>query len=392
MTIDTVVSASASTPAHTDRRRHLYHERKQRPESLHSFPVTCMPNLPAHGRLSPATPLDLLWQAPVITALVLTGEMLAAVLALAPGIGGNRWVYFGLTSLLIQWISLLTLTTLYALRRQLGRLRPNAIANISLLILLAVTGLACALVWALLHDLLIFPLGNWKALWIQFIGIALTVGVLGLTAFQNHWRARQFAVRAKQAELDALQARIHPHFLFNTLNTGIALLHQHPEAAERLLIDLADLFRAALAGPSQVTLEQELSLAKRYLEIEALRFGSRLQVEWQLPIPLPLIQVPTLGIQTLIENAIRHGIEPSTEGGKVTICVRCLGGELQICIANDLPTTNRTISTGHRIGLNAVRSRLHQLSGGKGRIDTDIKDRRYIATIVLPLTQPPSLR
>ena len=90
-------------------------------------------------------------------------------------------------------------------------------------------------------------------------------------------------MRAKQSELQALQARIRPHFLFNTLNTGAALVHPRPEEAERLLLDLADLFRAALAGPRQILLEDELSLARRYLEIEALRFGERLQVRWELP-------------------------------------------------------------------------------------------------------------
>src|SRR5690606_11628475 len=105
------------------------------------------------------------------------------------------------------------------------------------------------------------------------------------------------AVRAKQAELEALQARIRPHFLFNTLNTGAALVHARPGEAERLLLGLSDLFRAALAGPGELPLEDELGLARRYLEIEALRFGPRLQVNWQLPAPLPEVWVPTLSIQ-----------------------------------------------------------------------------------------------
>ncbi|KLD70323.1 hypothetical protein Y886_42630, partial [Xanthomonas hyacinthi DSM 19077] len=157
--------------------------------------------------------------------------------------------------------------------------------------------------------------------------------------------------------------------------------------AERLLLDLADLFRAALGGPSEVSLEHELSLTRRYLEIETLRFGARLQVTWLLPAPLPLIQVPTLGIQTLAENAIRHGVEPSATGGVVTITVRRVDGMLQVRVANDLPTTPSKDSTGHRIGLKAVRSRLQHLTGGAGRVDTMIEDGRYIATITLPVPQ-----
>ncbi|NIK10154.1 two-component system sensor histidine kinase AlgZ [Xanthomonas arboricola] len=329
-------------------------------------------------------PLDLLLQPRVIASVILTGEMLAAVLALAPGIRDSRWVYFGLTSLMIQWISILTLVALHAMRRQLRSLRPNTIAHLSLATLLAVTGVACALVWALFGDLLNLLGGNWWALWLQVNGIAVTVGLLGLLAFQNHWRAQQMAVRAKQAELDALQARIHPHFLFNTLNTGAVLIHQRPEAAERLLLDLSDLFRAALAGPSQIVLEQELSLTRRYLEIEQLRFGSRLCVEWQLPTPLPLVLVPTLCIQTLAENAIRHGVEPATEGGAVTLSVAITSNQLQIQVTNCIPTASRENSGGHRIGLNAVRSRVEQLTNGIGNVDTEIKDGRHFATIHLP--------
>ncbi|MCL1553639.1 sensor histidine kinase [Xanthomonas nasturtii] len=329
-------------------------------------------------------PLDLLLQPRVIASVIMTGEMLAAVLALAPGIRENRWIYFGLTSLLIQWISILTLATLHALRHRLQPLRPNTIANLSLAALLAVTGVACFLVWVLFGNLLSTVGGSWWALWLQVNGIALAVGLLGLMAFQNHWRAQQMAIRAKQAELDALQARVHPHFLFNTLNTGAALIHQRPEAAERLLLDLSDLFRAALAGPSQILLEQELSLTRRYLEIEQLRFGSRLNVKWQLPSPLPLVLLPTLGIQTLAENAIRHGVEPATEGGTVTLSVATTSGQLQIQITNSLPSASSVSSSGHHIGLNAVRSRVEQLTNGIGRVHTEIKDGRHFATIHLP--------
>jgi two-component system sensor histidine kinase AlgZ len=330
-------------------------------------------------------PIELLWQPSVIISVILIGEMLAAVLALAPGIQEGRWVYFGLTSMLVQWISLLTLTTLYLARKRLSRWSPNAIANLALIILLAITSIVLTIVWAILQDLFALPSGSWKALWLQFSGIALSVGLLGLLIFQNYWKARRFALLAKQAELDVLHARIHPHFLFNTLNTGAALIHLRPEAAERVLLDLADLFRAALSGSSEVSLEQELSLTRRYLEIEALRLGQRLQIEWNLPTPLPTASVPTLAVQTLAENAIRHGVEPSQEGGLVSLQVTETQGQLQLRVANDLPINPMAANTGHRIGLNAVRSRVHELTHGLGTVDTAIVDGRYIATISIPI-------
>src|SRR3546814_19297226 len=122
-------------------------------------------------------------------------------------------------------------------------------------------------------------------------------------------------------------ARVRPHFLFNTLNSGIALVRQRPEQAEELLLGLSDLFRAALARPHDVALGEELALVRRYLEIEAVRFGPRLRVAWRLPEPLPEVAVPALSVQALVENAVRHGIELSPEGGGIAIGVGAGGGE-----------------------------------------------------------------
>src|SRR3546814_1090043 len=99
---------------------------------------------------------------------------------------------------------------------------------------------------------------------LRMLGIALVAGLLALVAFQNYSEATRLAVRAKQSELEALQARVRPHFLFNTLNSGIALVRQRPEQAEELLLGLSDLFRAALARPHDVALGEELALVRRY--------------------------------------------------------------------------------------------------------------------------------
>ena len=216
--------------------------------------------------------------------------------------------------------------------------------------------------------------------------LALTVGLLGLAAFQNHWRARQLAVRAKQAELEALQARIRPHFLFNTLNTGAALVHQRPEEAERLLLDLSDLFRAALAGPREITLADELALVRRHLEIEGLRFGDRLRVEWQVPAALPDVTVPALSIQPLVENAIRHGVEPVATGGDVHLQVATDGDWLEVTVANALPSAPVRPTTGHQVGLNAVRARIQAMTHGRGSVRTTTVEGRYTAVIRIPLT------
>lgn len=334
-----------------------------------------------------ATPLDALWQAPVIIWTMLAGESLAAVLALAPGVAVDRWVYFGLASFLVQWVLLLTLGCLYLLRRPLSKVRPQRVAYVALGLLVAATWGVFLLAWLLIGDLFNATPENWSGLFLRHTAIAITVGLLGLAVFQNHWRTRQLAVRAKQSELEALQARIRPHFLFNTLNTGAALVHQRPGEAERLLLDLADLFRAALAGPREITLSEELALARRYLEIECLRFGDRLQVEWRLPEPLPNASVPALSIQPLVENAIRHGVEPSATGGEVCIEVGQTGNAATIVISNALPAAPVRPTTGHQVGLTSVRARVQAMTQGLGSVETRIADGRYIATVQVPLSE-----
>lgn len=331
----------------------------------------------------PITPLDVLWQAPVMIWMVLAGEGVAAVLTLAPGGGGSPWVYFGLTSLIVQWISLTTLGALYLLRKPLGRLRAPYVAYIALFLLVLVTWAFCGATWLLLGDLWPVVKDGWKDMFLRFTGISITVGLLALAAFQNHWRARQLAVKAKQAELEALQARIRPHFLFNTLNTATALVHQRPQDTERMLLDLADLFRAALAGPREISLAEELALTRRYLEIEGLRFGERLQARWDLPERVPDVRVPTLSIQPLVENAIRHGIEPSPSGGVVGIEVQASAQGIAITIRNPIPERPAS-GRGHQVGQSSVRARIHALTQGLGQLETRQEDGHYLAVIRLP--------
>ena len=334
----------------------------------------------------PPQPLDTLWQAKTIIWIVLAGEALAMLLALAPGVSGERLSYFGIASFAIQWIALMSLGMLYLARRWLAGAGAVVIAQIALAALLLSTWLVVALAWLFLQDLLA-PREGWWTFALRLGSMAFVVGLLGLAAFQNHWRTRQLAVRAKQAELEALQARIQPHFLFNTLNTGIALVHARPQEAERLLLDLSDLFRAALAGPAEVPLAEELALARRYLEIESLRFGNRLEVRWELPDDasgLSRVMLPTLSIQPLVENAIRHGIEPEVSGGHVVIGVHPGDAATVVTVRNSLPASSSLPSNGHKVGLSAVRARIEAFTAGGGTVEAGARDDEFVATLRLP--------
>lgn len=334
-----------------------------------------------------SSPLDALWRPGALLAVLLGGEALALVLALAPDAGSNRLVSFGLSSLAIQWIALGVLCALYLLRRPLGRWSALSIAWVCLLLLLVMTALVSSTTWGLLH--LLSATSQARGPFIaRALTLATVMGLVGLVAYQNYWRARQLAVRAKQLELEALQARIRPHFLFNTLNTVAALVHADPDDAERVLLDLADLFRSALQGPQLVPLTQELDLTRRYLDIEALRLGERLQLDWQLPAVLPAVNVPSLSLQPLAENAIRHGIERRPQGGRLQLHVRTDANQLEVEVSNDLPADGAD-GRGHAVGLASARERVRALTDGRGRIEAGPEAGRYVARLRLPLPAPP---
>lgn len=332
------------------------------------------------------SPLGTLWSGPSLVRALLIAELVAVILALAPGVDGDRWMVLLIASMATSWVTLLTLGALHLFRHELGRLHPLHTAYATLIFLTLSTWLVGGASVILSPDLRLLASGNWLPFMLRLSGIALAVGVLGLIVFHNHWRASQSALRTKQAELEALQARTHPHFLFNSLNTAIALLHSRPEQAERVLLDLSDLFRTALAGPHEITLADEIVLATRYLEIERLRLGRRLEVHWELPSPLPAVDVPALSIQPLVENAVRHGIERRIEGGRIDVMVTADGQHAYVTVRNDLPTQLPDgRGKGYGIGQASVAGRIQAMTGGRGSLETSAANGRYAATLRIPL-------
>ena len=200
------------------------------------------------------------------------------------------------------------------------------------------------------------------------------------------WRARGIAPAATQARLAELQARIRPHFLFNTLNSAIALVRAEPARAESLLEDLSDLFRHALAEQSDaVTLAQEIELAERYLAIEQVRFGNRLKVEWDLDDGVDHALLPPLLLQPLVENAVKHGVEPDPQGGRLRIRTYQRGSMACIDIDNTVPSGPTAPSAGHGIARANVRDRLRLLHDVHGRFDASPQGKCYRVHIELPM-------
>jgi two-component system sensor histidine kinase AlgZ len=185
------------------------------------------------------------------------------------------------------------------------------------------------------------------------------------------------------ARLSELQARIRPHFLFNTLNTAIALVREDPARAETVLEDLSDLFRHALAEPREaVTLDEEVALARRYLAIEEVRFGDRLKVEWDIDPRAGEAKVPPLVLQPLVENAVKHGVEPSTAGAQVKISTQHRGGVVVIKVTNTVPAGQGR--PGHGLAQDNVRDRLHLLHDVQVQFRTALRDGVYQVRIEVP--------
>jgi two-component system sensor histidine kinase AlgZ len=209
----------------------------------------------------------------------------------------------------------------------------------------------------------------------------------GMAAAVLQWlrlRAQARLPAETAAKLAELQSRIRPHFLFNTLNTALSLVQLDPQRAEGVLEDLAELFRVALEDTGEaVTLAQEIALAQRYLAIEQIRFGSRLKVQWDLDDGAGAARVPPLLLQPLVENAVRHGVEPADNGGMIRVRTRVRTGRVVVSIANTVP--NAPSRPGNGIALHNVRERLRLMHDVTAQFETRLERGVFRVQIVVPL-------
>ena len=218
--------------------------------------------------------------------------------------------------------------------------------------------------------------------------VAAIVGAGALMgAVVYHWlelRMRATVPAATEAGLLELQSRVQPHFLFNTLNTAIALVRVDPTRAEEVLEDLSELFRAALGAlEGDSTLGEEIRLARLYLAIEGMRFGKRLAVEWDIEDAVADVRVPSLLLQPLVENAVRHGVEPNDEGGRVQIRARVRNGRAWVQVVN---TVGSVAPAGHGIGLVSARERLRLMHDFRSEFQAGpIDGGRFRVRLAVPL-------
>jgi two-component system sensor histidine kinase AlgZ len=325
-----------------------------------------------------------LCQVQAVLFLVLTAELLALVLVLVDtGLQVFNWEDFALRSLFIQWAVLVSAALLCRARLWLARLPISTAAAISYAIILAVVGLSSWLAQLVLAG---FFLGQAEAsidFWRIADHVVISAVFAGITLryfyLTYQLQARQQAALASQ--LEALQARIRPHFLFNTMNSIASLIAVDPVAAEKAVEDLSALFRASLADNTlETTLENEFELCRGYLRIEQWRLGSRLQINWQVDNQTLPLAVPSLSVQPLIENAIYHGIQPRQDGGVISIGANRDGDYVVIEVKNPLPEVAAP-RTGNHLALNNIRHRLQALYGDDAELITERENNTYRAML-----------
>ncbi|MDX1538975.1 sensor histidine kinase [Arsukibacterium sp.] len=340
---------------------------------------------------SPLFPLPDLCHGRMVLRVLVLAQAVAILLAFAPGTLESPWQRLGLISLFIHWIALLSGYSYCKLRPVLSRQRPLTIAASCLLLLFLTTSVVSALAWLWLHDAGILLSQSFLHFILANLMIALVVGLMAIQLGLMHAERNQQLAAQSRAELGALQARIQPHFLFNSLNTAAELTQQDSQAAEQALLNLADLFRAAMHAGEHISLTEEITLARQYLALEQWRLGERMQQNWQLPASLPKLQLPALTIQPLLENAVRHGIESCQYGGSIDIELINSSQSVTIIISNPfLPALDKSRSNG--VALVNIRQRLQLYFGDSASLTRSIADGKFRVKLVLPKSQPDSNR
>ena len=207
----------------------------------------------------------------------------------------------------------------------------------------------------------------------------------GLLLAYFHLRARALSPAIAEARLQALQARIRPHFLFNSLNGVLSLIRRDPERAEEAMHDMADLFRVLMRDNRELApLADEVELCRQYLELEKLRLGDRLVVDWNVKSMPADALVPPLVLQPLIENAVYHGIEPSSQPGTIAINIFLSKGEVHAVLRNPYRARGGRHHGGNKMALANVRERLALHFDAEAVLESRVLDHAYEVRIRMP--------
>lgn len=331
----------------------------------------------------PALQLPYLCHGRFIFRAIVLSQAVAVVLAFAPGIITDPWYRLGIISLFMHWVVLLSTACLCWLRLKLNKLAPMTILSSCTVIFLLITIAISSLAYYWLNAQTIMINQSLPAFLMANSMIAFIISIIAIQFFIMHSEHSEQLDAQNRSKLSALQARIQPHFLFNSLNTVAELTQIDADSAEKALLDLAALFRAALHVGEVVPLAQELQLAKQYLSLEQWRLGNRMQVEWQLPQTLPNIKIPALTIQPLLENAVRHGIEGCHD--KALLKIQLLESRSAVSFVITNPFQQLSVNRPKNgIAIENIRQRLKLHYGPNASLTYSVIDNLFRIKLVLP--------
>lgn len=322
--------------------------------------------------------------------LVLVAELLALVLCVgAEGLRHFNWGRFAASSLFVQWVALSSAAVLCRLRVALLHWPPARAAAVGYAVVLVITALVGVVAQWLTGPLL--GVDPWRFDYWQLLDVLLVGAVLSGIGLRYLYVAQQLRERQGAeltARVEALQARIRPHFLYNSMNTIASLTRSNPLQAEEAVQDLADLFRANLSEKRNlITLKEELEAARIYQRIEQLRLGERLRVRWDVnDLPMRAL-VPALTVQPLLENAIGHGVENLEDGGEVSVEGGQSEGMVLLRVRNPMPFDNPNARGGHGIALDNIRERLLLLFGTRADVRAGREGDEFVVELRFPATE-----
>ncbi|HZQ72983.1 MAG TPA: histidine kinase [Burkholderiales bacterium] len=307
------------------------------------------------------------------TLIAVNAALLAHSIAATRGLAGAA-ERFAHGAIIVEPLLLAAVVLLYALSDRLARLPYWAGAGAIL---------ACVMVLAAAQDRLVHGMLQDEP---DALPRILLLAALVSAALLAYLRlvAKAYSPALAEARLQALQARIRPHFLFNSLNAVLGLIRRDPKRAERALEDLADLFRSLMSdGRSFVRLADEIALLERYADLEQLRLGERLRITWEIDNAPSDALLPPLVLQPLLENAVYHGVEPATGPADVLVRIELRGGRICAMIENPL-TEAQSHRAGNRMALENIRERLMLFFDAQARLETHAEGARYRVEIELP--------
>ena len=326
--------------------------------------------------------------ADVFLRLILVIELMAIAFALVSYDGEQLFVHIAMISVVMQWSGLGSAAVLCGVSR-LGWLNSTTSTTVVGFGVTLLITLLISLASVKINDVFILSGSNTSLAYVLLRNLSVSAILAGMAMRYFYFQAesrRHLEIQAR-TRLQALQARIRPHFLFNSMNTIASLTHDQPDLAEEAIENLSDLFRASLAAEDSISLKQELELTRHYVDLEQLRLGDRLKVNWNVAESLPQTELPALTLQPLVENAIYHGVEPLPDGGEVDISVHSTSLNMTISISNPLPDGSESMSrSGNQMAVENIRERLELSFSGAAQMQVDQENNRFTVTLILPIT------